>query len=58
MFHRTPKAPWKKYYSKKDRQVEIPDISLYKIIKEQALMNPNNVAIDYFGKKITYKRNR
>ena len=55
MFHRTPKAPWKKYYSKKDRQVEIPDISLYKIIKEQALMNPNNVAIDYFGKKITYK---
>ena len=36
MFHRTPKAPWKKYYSKKDRQVEIPDISLYKIIKEQA----------------------
>lgn len=55
MFHRTPKAPWKKYYSKKDRQVEIPDISLYKIIKEQALMNPSNVAIDYFGKKITYK---
>ena len=55
MFHRTPKAPLKKYYSKKDRQVEIPDISLYKIIKEQALMNPNNVAIDYFGKKITYK---
>ena len=55
MFHRTPKAPWKKYYSKKDRQVEIQDISLYKIIKEQALMNPNNVAIDYFGKKITYK---
>lgn len=55
MLHRTPKAPWKKYYSKKDRQVEIPDISLYKIIKEQALMNPNNVAIDYFGKKITYK---
>lgn len=55
MFHRTPKAPWKKYYSKKERQVEIPDISLYKIIKEQALINPNNIAIDYFGKKITYK---
>lgn len=55
MLHRTPKAPWKKYYSKKDRQVEIPDISLYKIIKERALINPNNVAIDYFGKKITYK---
>lgn len=54
MFHQ-PKAPWKKFYKKKELEVNIPNISLYKIIKEKALEIPNNIAIDYFGKKITYK---
>ena len=37
MFKRTPKAPWKKFYTKDEREVEVPDISLYKYIKEVKL---------------------
>ena len=55
MFKRTPKAPWKKFYTKEEREIEVPDISIYKYIKEIALNNPHSIAIDYFGTKITYK---
>lgn len=55
MFHNKPKAPWKKFYKKKELELNIPNISLYKIIKEKSLEIPNNIAIDYFGKKTTYK---
>lgn len=55
MFHHKPKNLWKKYYTKKERELEIPNISLYRLIREQALNHPNNIAIDYYGKKIIYK---
>lgn len=55
VFHRTPKSPWRKFYKKEDRIINIPDNSMYQFLKERAKEIENNIAIEYFGKKITYK---
>lgn len=55
VFHHTPKAPWKKFYKREDRDIVIPDISMYQLIKKRAEDIPNYNAIDYFGKKMNYK---
>ena len=47
--------PWQKYYDKKEREVEIPDMSLYRYIRERNEYNMENIAISYFGTKITYR---
>jgi len=51
----TDKYPWLKYYPKDKREVEVPDMSLYEFINKCNLQNYNNIAINYFNKKITYK---
>ncbi len=51
----TDKYPWLKYYPKDKREVEVPDMSLYEFINKCNLHNYNNVAINYFNRKITYK---
>ncbi len=55
-FKRKPKALWKKYYSKKDMNFDVPNISIYQYIKEASLSGnyKNCVAIDYMGTKINY----
>ena len=50
-----PVAPWEKYYTKDDLRVKIPDITMYDQVKNSYLKYPNNVAIQYLGKKIKYK---
>ena len=52
---RKPKAPWAKYYNKKDMNINVPNISIYDYIKECSLKNPNNDAIEYFGNILTYR---
>ena len=47
-------APWKKYYTKKDLRYKIPNITMYDQVAESALAYPQNVAIQYMGKKINY----
>ena len=47
-------APWKKYYTKEDLRYKIPDITMYDQIFESTMAYPNNVAIQYMGKKINY----
>lgn len=54
-FKKKPKAPWKKYYSKEDMDLEIPDISLYQHFKNNLKRYPNAIALSYFGVNITYK---
>ena len=54
-FKKKPNAPWSKYYSKKDMDLNVPDISLYEYFKENSLKYSNLNAIDYYGMKITYK---
>lgn len=55
-FKKKPKALWKKYYDKKDMNFDVPNISIYQYIKNKSLSNnyKDNIAIDYFGTKITY----
>ena len=47
-------APWKKYYTKKDLKYKIPDITMYDQIVNSTISYPNNVAIQYMGKRINY----
>lgn len=49
------KAPWKKFYTKEDLKIKVPDMSIYDVYKENALKYSNNVALNYFGKTITYR---
>lgn len=55
-FKKKPKALWKKYYDKKDMNFDVPNISIYQYIKNKSLSNnyKDNIAIDYFGTKISY----
>lgn len=47
--------PWLKYYSEEAINEPLPESSIYEIIFERNQDNLNRVAIDYYGKKITYK---
>ena len=48
-------APWAKYYTYEDLNRRIPDISMYDAIIKSTKRYPNNIAIKYLGKKISYK---
>lgn len=48
-------APWKKFYTKEQLEFEVPNISMYQLIKKRAYDNKNINAINYFGKTLTYE---
>lgn len=48
-------APWAKYYTEKEMDIKIPNITMYEQVKISANRYPNNRAILYQGKTITYK---
>lgn len=54
---RKPKAPWKKYYSKKDMRLHAPKGSIYNFFLKRVEKGKyqDNIAINYFGKTRTYK---
>lgn len=56
-FKKKPKATWNKYYDKKAMNFDVPNISIYQYIKEKSLNNKykDNIAIEYYGTKITYQ---
>ena len=49
------KRRWYKYYRKDEREVETPDMSLYQYLYNSNLNRMNNIAINYFDNKISYK---
>lgn len=49
------KAPWKKFYQKGEMKIKVDDISIYEALKRSVLLHENNVAINYFGRQITYR---
>ena len=55
-FKKKPKARWAKYYSKKEMNIDVPNISIYQQLKNRSLENnyKDNVALEYFGTKITF----
>ena len=48
-------APWKKFYNKEQLEFEIPNISMYQMIKDTASKHKNINAINYFGKTLTFE---
>ena len=49
------KKPWEKYYDKDKRKVEVPNVSLFEYIYKRNQDKLDNVALNYFGVRITYR---
>ena len=54
-FKKKPNAPWSKYYSSKEIDLDIPDTSLYEYFKENSYKYSSKCAINYYGTRITYQ---
>lgn len=46
--------PWLKYYSEEDLMIDIPSCKAYDFFVTNNVNNMNSIAINYFGKKVTY----
>ena len=46
--------PWLKYYTKEDLEIQIPRCTIYKNIYDNNCNYPDDIAINYFGNKISY----
>ena len=53
-FKKKPKAPWKKYYSKKEMEINPPNVSIYELNRMRSEKWHDKTAISYFGTKYTY----
>jgi long-chain acyl-CoA synthetase len=53
-FKHKPKAPWKKYYSKKEMEINPPNVSIHELNRMRAEKWHDKTAISYFGTKYTY----
>lgn len=49
------KTPWSKYYKKEERKIKVEDISIYEMLEKCSKDRDKNIAINYYGKQITYK---
>lgn len=49
------KKLWEKYYSKEEREVDVPDMSLYEFLWQENEFRQDNYALNYFGKKMRYR---
>lgn len=47
--------PWLKYYPESGINEDIPKVTAYQLIYDKMCQKTNYIALDYFGKKITYK---
>ena len=50
----TGKEPWYKYYDKGGK-LDYPDLTIYELVEKTCEAYPNNFALEYYGKKITYR---
>lgn len=48
--------PWLKYYSKASIEANMPEMTIYEYLFKNNIGNFNNVALEYFGKKITFSQ--
>lgn len=47
--------PWLKYYSEEARNAQIPECTIYEYLYQKNKDYPQDIALIYFNKKITYK---
>ena len=50
-----PKALWEHFYTKEERNLIVPDITMYDVVSNSAKEYPNYIAYSYFGTKVTYQ---
>lgn len=50
-----PKRPWYNFYGSVPEHLEYPRLSIYELINKTCEHYPYNYALEYFGKKITYR---
>jgi len=55
MKRKQEKFLWEHFYKKEDLNIEAPDLSLYEYMMNVTKEYKSNYAINYFGKKITFK---
>lgn len=48
--------PWQKYYSEEAMKSSIPECSMYDAVYQRNQANKDDIALNYFDKKITYGR--
>ena len=46
--------PWTKYYTPQEREMSIPDGSMFDFLYEKNKEYPNDIAMEYYGRKYTY----
>ena len=51
LFKNKPKYPWHKFYGK-NTDIEVPNVSLYELLREKNNNNLDSIAINYFNKKM------
>ena len=47
--------PWLKYYTEDEKNISFPKMNMKQYLVKQNEFNLDNVAIDFYGRKITYK---
>lgn len=53
-FNKKPSARWKKFYNKKDMNINVADISIYDYLKNKKKSFKYKTAIEYYGTKLSY----
>ena len=51
----THKKLWDKYYAKKDRKINVPNLSVYEYLRECNKDNMDAIALNYFGKTMNFR---
>ena len=46
--------PWTKYYSEEEKNITIPKGSMFDLLYERNSQYPKDIALEYYGNKITY----
>lgn len=49
-------APWSKYYTKEEMDIQIPNISMYDQVQLSKQKYPKNIAYQYFNRKVDYTK--
>lgn len=47
--------PWLKYYENETIKNDLPSNTIYEYLRDKNSQDPNRIAIEYFGNKLTYK---
>lgn len=46
---------WRRYYNDKQKSITIPEFTIYQYLKEQNKNNLDAIALEYFGKTLTFR---